>query len=723
MTFEDLRYDQFAFKASHNTIDRAKDPRRWSIAQQLGGTGDAIEPVPALEFDLHQIPGLNEYHVKHDPGAEGPLLRNTLQEVVDWADANPRHPVITIHLDLKNDPGEDIDFILSFDEFLLSALGEERIYRPREVIGDREDLVRGARAGGWATFRELRGKVILILSGKEERKATYADHEPRERVCFADFAVDGRTPPRTGNRAIANVFVSHQITLAKLEPWTRKTGLIVRAYSINASHAWNVCMDAGVNILSTDDLDQRDFVVSGLGFAPLETLPQKVRDEVAFGRARKGHHFRNWSRTVEFKPGRYVEPRREEEIQEIIRRAEGNTPIRTQGAGHSFSQILTTRGTLVSLDNLVLPTLGPKQMSRDGNRVTVSAGVRLKQLIPMLKSEGLGLANMGTVTEQSIAGAISTGTHGTGLRYASMPTQIKAVRFIDGKGNFQAFDETTPELLGAARLSLGLLGVLTSVTLEAVEDYKVDYDAYLCDFEDGVDQLFSLAQENERVLMWWMMPFLPRHKAIIVTKNKKGTGRGSLADAPDLTDSVLGKLNLGRDETMPMDGQRLGEALGDEVARTGFRRILHRSGGFEKMLTLPLLPVFHRELEYAVPAASGAEALRAIDRIFAEGSVILNLGCEVRYVAGDDDLLSATQGEDVCYIGVSSLTNAMELFEQIEPIFRELGGRPHWGKHYNLTRQQLEEMYGDNYHRFVEIRREMDPDGVFLNTLLERFFA
>ena len=117
-----------------------------------------------------------------------------------------------------------------------------------------------------------------------------------------------------------------------------------------------------------------------------------------------------------------------------------------------------------------------------------------------------------------------------------------------------------------------------------------------------------------------MMPFLPRHKAIIVTKNKKGTGRGSLSDAPDLADSILGKLNLGQDETIPMDGERLGEALGDEVKRSGFQRILHRSGGYEKMLTLPLLPVFHRELEYAVPAASGAEALRAIDRIFAEGS-------------------------------------------------------------------------------------------------------
>ena len=723
MTFEDLRYDQFAFKASHNTIDRARDRRRWSIAQQLGGTGDAIEPVPALEFDLHQVPGINEYHVKHDPGAEGPLLRKTLQEVVDWADEHPDHPVITVHLDLKNAPGDDRDFSLSFDQLLSDVLGEDRIYRPKEVIGDHEDVVRGARAGGWATFRELRGKVILILSGKEHRKKAYADHDPRERLCFVDFGSDGRTPPTKGNQVVANVFVTHQTTLADLEPWTRAKGLIVRGYSLNARNAWDVCVDAGVNILSTDDLDQRDQVLSGLGFAPLTTLPKAVLKQVAFGRARKGHMFRNWSRTVQFKPGRFVEPRSEEEIQEIIRRAEGNTPIRTQGAGHSFSQILTTRGTLMSLDNLHLPNLGPKQVSRDGNRVTVSAGVRLKQLLPMLKRERLGLANMGTVTEQSIAGAISTGTHGTGLRYKSMPTQVKALRFIDGRGNFQAFDETTPELLGAARLSLGLLGVLTSVTLEAVDDYKVDYDAYLCDFQDGVDQLFSLAKENERVLMWWMLPFLPRHKAIIVTKNKKGTGRGSLSDAPDIVDGVLGKLNLKKNETIPMDGERLGEALGDEVKRSGFRRILHRSGGYEEMLTLPLLPVFHRELEYAVPAPSGAEALRAIDRIFAEGSVLLNLGCEVRYVAGDDDLLSATQGEDVCYIGVSSLDNAMELFEQIEPIFRELGGRPHWGKHYNLTREQLQDMYGDNYNRFVEIRREMDPDGVFLNTLLERFFA
>ncbi len=723
MTFEDLRYDQLSFKASHNPIDRIKDRRRWSIADQLGGTGDAIEPVLGLEFDLHQIPGLNEYHVKHDAGSQGPLLREVLKEVVAWCDAHPDHPVVTIYFDLKNSPGDDKDFIRTFDEMLLEVLGKDRIYRPGAVMGDKPDVIRGAQAGNWATFRELRGKVILCLSGEADRKHAYANHEPKKRVCFADFAAGSRTPPRRGNQVFVNLFVDHQTTPAEVEKWTRTKGFIIRAYNLVARDAWDVCGDGGVNILSTDVLDNRDYVVSGLGFAPLRAGRRGVPAELEFGRAREGHRFRNWSQTVEFNPGRYVEPRRESEVQEIIRRAEGNTPIRTQGAGHSFSQILTTAGTLVSLDNLVLPELGRGEMSVDGKRVTVSAGIRMKHLIPKLKRKGLALANMGSVTEQSIAGAVSTGTHGTGLRYKAMPTQVKAARLIDGKGEFQAFDETTPEMLGAARLSLGMLGILTAVTLECVDYYKIDYDAYLCDFQDGVDQLFSLAQENERMLMWWMMPFLPRSKAIIVTKNKKGTGRGSLENVPDLGDAILAKLNLGTHETMPMDGERLGQALGDDVGRSGFQRILHRSGGYEDMLTLPLLPVFHRELEYAVPVAHAEEALRALDRIFAEGSVKLNLGCEIRYVAGDDDLLSETQGEDVCYIGVSSLTNAMELFQQIEPVFRELGGRPHWGKHYNLTRQDIEGMYGDNHARFVEIRREMDPDGVFLNSFLERLFA
>ncbi|HSM03766.1 MAG TPA: Ca2+-dependent phosphoinositide-specific phospholipase C [Longimicrobiales bacterium] len=723
MTFEDLRYDQLSFKASHNTIDRMKDQRRWSIGEQLGGTGDAIEPVLGLEFDLHQIPGLNEYHVKHDVGATGPEVRDVLREVVEWCDAHPDHPVVTIHLDLKNSPGDDEEFIRSFDEMLLEALGEERVYRPASVIGGEKDVIRGAQAGNWATFRELRGKVILCLSGAGDRKHAYANHEPEKRVCFADFAAGSRTPPRRGNQVFVNLFVDHTTPLSDIEAWTRTKGFIVRAYNLVARRAWDTCVEGGVNILSTDVLDNRDYVVSGVGFAPLRAGRRGVPANVAFGRAREGHHFRNWSRTVEFNPGRYVEPRREAEIQEMIRRAEGNTPIRTQGAGHSFSQILTTDGTLVSLDSLVLPDLGPSEMSVDGKKVTVSAGIRMKHLIPKLKARGLGLRNMGSVTEQSIAGAVSTGTHGTGLGFKSMPTQVTAARLIDGRGDFQAFDESTPEMLGASRLSLGMLGILTSVTLECVDYYKLDFNAYLCDFQDGVDQLVSLARENERMLMWWMMPFLPRHKAIIVTKNEKGSDRGSLEGVPDLGDAILARLNLGSTETIPMDGERLSQALGDDVGRSGFQRILHRTGGYEQMLTLPLLPVFHRELEYAVPVAHAEEALRAIDRIFAEGSVTLNLGCEIRFVAGDDDLLSATQGEDVCYIGVSSLNNAMELFQQIEPVFRELGGRPHWGKHYNLTRQDLEGMYGDNHARFAEIRREMDPDGIFLNSFLERLFA
>lgn len=474
MTFEDLRYDQFTYKASHNTIDRTKDHRQWSVSDQLSGTGDAIEPVLGLELDIHQVEGTRIFHVKHDPETLGPLLKDTLGEIADWSAArqSPGHPIITIHLDLKNSPGEHDEFCDVLDELLLDVIDADRIYRPAEVIGDHEDLIRGARAGNWATFEELRGKVLFCLSGSGNRKHTYANQKPKQRVCFADFGAASRTPPDEGNQAFVNIFVDHQTTLSELEKWTRLPGFVIRGYNLVARHAWDVSIDAGVNIVSTDALDNRNFVVSGLGYAPLKNGRRGVPRPLEFGRAREGHRFRNWARTVEFSPGRYIEPKSEAELQEIVRSgAERGGPIRAQGAGHSFSQIMTTSETLISLDNL------QGQIGIDGQQVTVPAGIRMKNLIPLLKGEGLALRNMGSVTEQSIAGAVSTGTHGTGLTFQSMPTQVSAVRLVDGRGELRGIDGSEPELLGAARLSLGTLGILTSMTIDCVPYYEIDYDA------------------------------------------------------------------------------------------------------------------------------------------------------------------------------------------------------------------------------------------------------
>jgi FAD/FMN-containing dehydrogenase len=169
------------------------------------------------------------------------------------------------------------------------------------------------------------------------------------------------------------------------------------------------------------------------------------------------------------------------------------------------------------------------------------------------------------------------------------------------------------------------------------------------------------------------------------------------------------------------------EALASTTAllagnRTGCLKLLRFTARYEKVLNVPLLPVPHRECEYAIPARNTAEALRAFKRAVDEGDLSLKLPIEVRFVAKDQSLLSPCRGVDVCYIGVSTQDNAIEVFERFEPIMRRLGGRPHWGKCFSLTRKDLEAMYPDSYETFRRIRKELDPRGVFANELIQHLF-
>ncbi|MDH3271552.1 MAG: Ca2+-dependent phosphoinositide-specific phospholipase C [Gemmatimonadota bacterium] len=259
-----LRYDQVAFKASHNSIDR-----RWSIADQLSGASDLVEPCRAIELDLVQAADRFEWTVAHGVTDDGPPLETVLRQISAWAGKaqNRRHPVVTVHLDLKNAHGTLTGFATAIDKLLVDEFGKQRLYRPAEVIGDHPDLVRGARAGGWATFEKLRGRFVFCLSGHAKRKARYARHRPRERVCFADNA-GSKGAPRKGHRVFANLFVEATGYKANLNRVKRHPGFIARGYNIVIRKTWDRSVNGSANILSSDVLDSTDLSLGGDGFAP-----------------------------------------------------------------------------------------------------------------------------------------------------------------------------------------------------------------------------------------------------------------------------------------------------------------------------------------------------------------------------------------------------------------------------------------------------------------------
>jgi L-gulono-1,4-lactone dehydrogenase len=442
--------------------------------------------------------------------------------------------------------------------------------------------------------------------------------------------------------------------------------------------------------------------VAGSLLAPVSGVPS-VAD----------HVFENWSHTLTFRPRRFCRPRTEAEVVAIVKDAlQGGTRVRTQGAGHSFSQLLATPDTLVTLDDLQRP------LTVNGQRVTLSGGMRVKQVIRELRQRGLGFRNLGSITEQSIAGVISTGTHGSGVGLGALSTQIVGVRLVDGSGDVRTIGEADAEALAAARINLGALGIITEVTLDCVPDYQLEYTAYLTTFDEVIGQVDTLLHENDRVVLWWLVPpDCPRDNVVLITKNALGrSGNRSLVSGAEADRSVK-RGRLARD---PGDLRKLAAKGPGPPSR--YQKILQYVGPYDEALTIPLLPVFHRECEYAIPVARTVEALKEMRRILEEGDVSLLLPIEVRFVAQDDILLSPCGDGAVAYVGASTLVNSTEVFERFEPLMKRLGGRPHWGKNATLTQEEVARMYPSSYDRFRRVRDTFDPRRVFANTLLETLF-
>src|SRR5262245_46035118 len=229
---------------------------------------------------------------------------------------------------------------------------------------------------------------------------------------------------------------------------------------------------------------------------------------------KSNYTYENWAHTLKFKPERFCEPDTETKVVEIVKDALARGGrVRTRGGGHSWSHFVVTDDTLVHLDRL------NKGLIADvlNHRYTVQAGIRLKDLIHNLALDGLGMKNLGSITEQSIAGAISTGTHGTGIRLGNLATSIVGMRLITGTGEPVTITETDADLLDAARVSVGALGIITQVTIDVVPIYKLKHTTYFCKFDDVIDKLNTLAGENERFLVWWLVaPIGPKDNVLVI---------------------------------------------------------------------------------------------------------------------------------------------------------------------------------------------------------------
>lgn len=420
----------------------------------------------------------------------------------------------------------------------------------------------------------------------------------------------------------------------------------------------------------------------------------------------------NWSRTQHCTPTRFVQPRDEQELLALVHEARATgTTVKVIGARHSWSDIAMTNAILVNLDAMqqVLAVDETRGVAR------VQAGIRIHQLNMHLHARGLALPIVGSVTEQSLAGVMSTGTHGSSLVHGNIPSFVVGARLITGAGELLELDEGHP-LLPAVRVGLGALGILTEITIRVVPAFRLCETSETIDFATAVANVQDIARSAEFVKLWW----LPHTEGVIVFRYERTDRPGEVS-----------KLGRWLDQHVINDGVfRLLLALGGRfpgitptanraVGRTYFKP--RESIGRSDLMLSVVMPPRHREVEYALPLEHTGEAMLRTRALIDELGVRVNFLSEVRFVKADDAWMSPASERDSCQLGayMAAAPGIDAYFSGFEQSMSQLGGRPHWGKEFTLAGPALREMY-PRTQQFIELARELDPDGVLRNAFLDR---
>lgn len=433
---------------------------------------------------------------------------------------------------------------------------------------------------------------------------------------------------------------------------------------------------------------------------------------------RPGGTWQNWGRTERIRPQLVEYPSTVEAVRRSVRSAAARgRAVKAVGAGHSFSGIAVAPGTLLELTELQ----GIITVDRERSRVRMLAGTRLHRLPALLAPYGLAMTNLGDIDRQSIAGAISTGTHGTGAQYGGIATQVVGVSVVTATGELRTIDEDhSPELLPAVALSLGALGILVDVTLQCVAAFTLHALERPEPLDAVVDGLGLRTEAVDHFEFYWFP-----HTDVALTKTNTRFPADADADTAPLPalgkfvdDIVVGNgvhqlaCSLGRAvPSLVAPINRLSTKVwGDREFSDASHRVFTTARG-----------VRFREMEYAVPVSRLAEAFRAIQQLIADRGWQVEFPIEVRVAAADELWMSTAHGRVSGYIAVHRYwrVDPTEYFAAIEEVLLAHEGRPHWGKMHTLSATDLQPRY-PRFDDFVALRDQWDPKRVFRNPYLQR---
>ena len=422
--------------------------------------------------------------------------------------------------------------------------------------------------------------------------------------------------------------------------------------------------------------------------------------------------FANWGRTHSCRPAERATPRNERELIELVRRArKKRLALKVVGAAHSWSDIALTDGLLVSLDRLDRLLA----IDRERNEVVVEAGIRLKDLNRALEAEGLALPILGSISEQSIAGVISTGTHGSSLEWGNLSTLVTGMRLVTAEGDvLELYDGD--ERLCAARVGLGALGVITQLTLKVMPAFNLCEVAEPLPWNDALGHFDDIVRSAEYVKLWWVP-----HTDVVQVFRYHRTHEPPNPDKrrewieSNILSGLLfpGMLWLGK--VRPERIRGINQGFADRLFVES--RVVDTS---VRSFNVPMPPV-HRETEAAFAVGRAPAALRKLRELIDDEDLRVNFITEVRVVKGDSSWMSPAYGRDTCQLGAYTGENptADRYITRFEQIMQEFDARPHWGKETSITADAVLRLW-PRARDFRDLACSMDPGGVFRNPFLDR---
>lgn len=429
--------------------------------------------------------------------------------------------------------------------------------------------------------------------------------------------------------------------------------------------------------------------------------------------------WRNWAGTESATGLEVLRPSSVAEVSAAVKSAaEQGKQLKAVGSGHSFTGCAVPEQVMIRLDSLAAIT----QADSGSGRVTLGAGTGLRKLNAGLAAFDLAMANLGDIDRQTVSGAISTGTHGTGARLGGLATQVVGLELVTADGSvLSCSEEENPEVFAAARISVGALGVITSLTLQCVPAFLLRAQEMPLPLAEVLDGFDEFADGNDHFEFYWFP-----HTDVALTKrnNRVGPGigpspvgriRGWVDDEllPNRVFELTNRLATRRPGLVPRINQFAAKALAArEYVDASYKVFCSERD------------VVFRESEYAVPRENLVDVVRELRAWIERSGERIPFPIEVRVAAADDIWLSTAYGRETAYVAIHQYHRLahQRYFEAFEQIVSAVGGRPHWGKLHTLGVAELRTRY-PRYDDFLAVRDRLDPHRAFANPHTRHIFG